>query len=76
MAVVLIDARYFGQILHDARCQVRVRRPDLAKMLKIPSHDLRKYEKGTAPIPDSIMYRLVSNGILALCVRRGIKQQY
>ena len=73
MTVVLIDARYFGQILHDARCQVRVRKSALAQMLKITSRELRKYEKGSVPIPESIMHRLLSNGILTLCVRRGMK---
>ena len=73
MAIVLIDARYFGQILRDARRQVRVRPPEFAKMLKITSHELHNYEKGRVPIPEKIMHRLLSNGILTLCARRTMK---
>ena len=73
MAIVLIDARYFGQILKNTRRQLKLGPTEFAKILRIKTRELHKYEKGTAPIPDHVMYRLLTNGVLTLCARRNMK---
>lgn len=69
MTVILIDARYFGTQLRRARRSARLSRFEFAQMLKISRYDLDKYESGRLVIPESILYRLMSYGIMMLKAR-------
>ena len=68
--VVLIDAKYFGSMLRNARRHHGIKSNDVAKMLKTTVKDLHKYEQGCAPIPESILLSLFYNGFCLLHCKR------
>ena len=65
--VVLVDAKYFGSLLRDARKQNNMNTHDTAKMLGIPRRQLIHFEHGTEVISESILASLFYYGF---CLKR------
>lgn len=66
MSVILVDARHVGSQLRNARRSARMNRYDLAQILNISRDTLAKYETGREIIPESILHRIFSQGIIRL----------
>ncbi len=68
MAIILIDARHYGEQLHRARRTMRMNLQDTAHMLNITAHELHQYETGRQPMPHDLVYVLMQRGLaLSLC---------
>ena len=64
--VVLIDAKYYGAILHRSRQAQNIKACDAAKMFRISLRELRRYEHGKDPIPENILMALCTRGFCML----------
>jgi len=69
--VVLIDAKYFGNMLRNARRKQNIGANDAAKILKISLKELHRYERGLEPIPESILLSMFHHGYCLLSCRRS-----
>ena len=70
--VVLVDAKYFGKMLHTARRCQNVKANDLAKKFRVSVRQWRRYEHGREPIPENIVISLFQQGICMIqCKCRG-----
>lgn len=70
MMVILFDSRVLGVAMAHGRKNARLRRGDVARMLKIPYKTLRKYELGQQIISDSILEKLLTYGFTLLYAKR------
>ena len=71
MAIVLVDARYFGQYLPHARKSLKIKRGECARMFGVSHSDFIKIENGRVLMPDKIIDKLMTNGMaMILCKRR------
>ena len=71
MAVVLVDARYFGQYLQHARKSLKIKRGECARMFGVSHSDFIKIENGKMLMPDKIIQKVMTNGMeMILCKRR------
>ncbi|MDE6250790.1 MAG: helix-turn-helix domain-containing protein [Alphaproteobacteria bacterium] len=70
MTVVLVDAKYFGAAIRRGRRNACIGRRDLGVILRITHRELAKYENGRAVIPDDILARIITNGIVLLKTRK------
>lgn len=61
--VVLVDAKYFGLLLRQARQQNGINTHDAAQMLGVPRRRLVHYEHGTEVISESVLATLFYNGV-------------
>ena len=64
--VVLVDAKYFGNVLRFARKHQCVKVNDVARMFHISVKQWRKYERGIEPIPENILMALFHRGFCML----------
>ena len=71
--VVLVDAKYFGRFLRDARRKQNIRANDAARILKISLKELHCYEGGKEPIPEHVLQSLFHHGYCLLNCRRPKK---
>ena len=65
--VVLVDAKYFGNLLRKARRENGINTRDTAKMFGIERRKLVHYERGTEVIPESMLSSLFYYGF---CLKR------
>ena len=70
MTVVLVDARYYGDIMRQARKWLKIDSDTAAKILKIGRKEYRKYERGRAVIPRDVYMRLMQSAFSLLSFRR------
>ena len=63
MAIILIDARHYGEQLRHARRMLNMNAATAARLLKISVHDLHRYELGRAPIPPDLICVLLHRGL-------------
>ena len=68
--VVLVDAKYYGNMLRFARKHQGIKTNDAAKMLKISVKQLRRYERGLELIPESMLMALFHRGFCLLRCQR------
>ena len=64
--VVLVDAKYFGNILRCARKHQNMKTKDLAKMFHISVRKWHRYERGKEPIPENILMAIFHRGFCML----------
>ncbi|MBP5485521.1 MAG: hypothetical protein J6Y07_02330 [Alphaproteobacteria bacterium] len=70
--VVLVDTRYYGEILHRARKNQKIKARDAAKVFRVSERQLRRYEHGLDPVPEHILLCLFNRGFCMLrCQRDG-----
>ncbi len=67
--MILVDNAYFGKFIKSARKNARLKSFDAAKMLRITSRKLAKYESGKELIPDFVIEKLLYNGWTMLAAR-------
>lgn len=68
MAIILIDARHYGEQLRRARRMLRMNMQTAAHMLNITTHELHQYECGRQPIPHDLVFVLMHRGLaLSMC---------
>ncbi len=70
MTVILVDARHLGTALYRGRRSACLGRKDLAPILRITRRELAQYETGRAVIPEDVLWRIISNGIMLLKARK------
>lgn len=70
MTVVLVDARYYGDIMRQARKWLKIDSDTAAKILKIDRKEYRKYERGRAVMPRDVYMRLMQSAFSLLSFRR------
>lgn len=63
MSVILIDTKYIGIALKQARHENCLPRQAIADALHIPKSDLARYEHGRTIIPQDILTRLFRHGL-------------
>lgn len=61
--VVLVDAKYFGNMLRVSRRRQSIKTNDLAKKFRISVRQWRRYENGQDPIPENILMSLFQQGM-------------
>ncbi|MCM1294171.1 MAG: helix-turn-helix domain-containing protein [Muribaculaceae bacterium] len=69
MTIVLIDTRHVGAALRHARRSACLGRRELAPILRIQRCELAQYESGRLVIPEDVLYRIMSYGIMMLKAR-------
>lgn len=71
--VVLVDAKYFGSLLRQARQQNGINTRDAAQMFGIPRRNLIHYEHGTTVISESVLASLLYNGFCLMRCKKVVK---
>ena len=64
--VVLVDAKYFGNLLRNARRKQNLNTSDAAKMFGISRRELIRYEHGTLPISEGVLMSMFYHGFCLL----------
>ncbi len=68
--VTLVDSKYFGRALRNARRHNCLSADVVAKMFGISARELHKYEQGKEVIPDNILQSIFYHGFCLLRCRR------
>ncbi len=68
--VTLVDSKYFGRAMRNARRHNCLGADDVAKMFSISVRQLHKYEQGKEVIPDNILQSIFYHGFCLLRCRR------
>ncbi len=71
MKIILIDSKYLGAALTNARKTSGLRRTAAAEMLNITYQELLQYERGQRVIPDHILHKIIANGLMLLRTKTG-----
>ena len=71
MAIVLVDARYFGQYLQHARKSLKIKRGECARMFGVSHSELIKIENGRVLMPDKIIQKVMTNGMAMILCKRS-----
>ncbi len=75
MAMILIDARHYGEQLRHARHLLHLSAHETAKILKVSVNELHKYELGRQPIPEDLINKLLHRGLmLSMCRAYNVKR--
>ena len=75
MTTLLIDARYYGNILRTARNHENICARHAAYLLKISHSDILKYEKGVILLDDGILHRIFISALRHLYEQDLRRQQ-
>ena len=71
MAIVLVDAKYFGNYLRKARKSMNITRFECSRLFGVSHSELIKIENGKMLMPDKIIQKVMTNGMaMILCKRR------
>lgn len=72
---VLVDAKYFGNMLRSARKHNNMNINDAANMFnKTSIKQFRRYERGPEPIPENILQSLFYHGFCLLRCKRATQK--
>lgn len=71
MKTILIDCKYLGTALANARKTTGLRRMAAAEMLNITYQELLQYERGQRIIPDHILHKIMANGLTLMRTKTG-----
>ena len=75
MATLLIDARYYGEMLRQTRSNIGMSASHAARLLKIPHRDLLKYEKGKLLMPEEILHKIFCHALNTLRAQYEINRK-
>ena len=64
--VVLVDAKYFGNLLKYTRKHQNIKTHEAAKMFHISVKQWRRYERGVELIPENVLMSLFHRGFCLL----------
>ena len=70
--VVLVDTKYYGDILRNARRNQSIKTRDAAKIFRVSIRQLRRYERGLDPVPEHILMCLFHRGFCMLKCQKNI----
>ncbi len=73
--MTLVDAKYYGKIVTNARKTINLGRKEVAQLLKISPNQLYRYEHGSTPFPEATMMRLMIAGLSLLSFKKCNKTQ-
>ncbi|MDE6570726.1 MAG: hypothetical protein K2L95_00700 [Alphaproteobacteria bacterium] len=71
MAKLLIDARYYADIMRHARQHMRISVDDAAAMLKMPRKDYLRCERGRDVFEIGTLRRFFHGAFAMLVIKRG-----
>jgi len=64
--VVLVDSKYFGNALRNARRHQHLNIANTARFFNMPARQYRRYERGLDPIPENVLLCLFHRGFCML----------
>ena len=74
MKLVLVDTKFFGKTLKQARNSAHIKRTYAARILGTTCRHLQRYESGKELIPENILRRLLAHGFTLLTIKNNNPQ--
>ena len=73
--VVLVDARYYGERLRQARNSLRMSTMYAAHILKISHAQLLRYERGREVFPEQMIHSMLCHSLSTLRVKHELHKK-